>query len=73
MSHSTSTATLRVEKALARAHLALWQAANWSESFADQGISDDLYMLAAEAGRINVDLLKVRPPRKPAPSNRTYP
>jgi hypothetical protein len=70
MSHSTSTATLRVEKALARAHLALWQAASWSESFADQGISDDLYQVAAEVGRINVDLLRVRPRRKAAPINR---
>lgn len=49
---------LAVERALARAHLALWQAASEAETWRDQGYADDLYQLAEEVGRVNVSLLK---------------
>ena len=51
---------LRIEKLLAAAHMALWRAAAESEHMRDQGLTDDLYQLAAEVGRVNVSLLENR-------------
>lgn len=56
---------LSIEKKLAVAHRMLWEAASEAESLRDQSLSDDLYGLTAEVGRINTDLLTSTRPRRP--------
>lgn len=53
-----STAALRLEQAIARAHRATWGAANLAESRTDQGVADDLYGICQELRRVQESLLK---------------
>lgn len=56
---------LKIEKLLAIAHKCLWAAAAESESMRDTGLTDDLYGLCGEVGRVNVDLLQGTARRRP--------
>lgn len=56
---------LKIEKLLAVAHKVLWAAATESESLRDSGLTDDLYGLCGEVGRLNVDLLQGKARRRP--------
>lgn len=49
--------SLHIERCLARAHMALWQAASAAEMLRDQSLCDDIYQIAAEVGRVNEDML----------------
>lgn len=55
---------LVVERNLAVAHKSLWVAASHAETLQDQGLADDLYTLALEVGRINLDMLTGKRRRK---------
>ncbi len=67
----SNTHSLQVEKHLAVAHRALWLAASEAELMRDQGVADDLYQIAMEVGRLNLDLLLDRKPRPKLPARRT--
>lgn len=55
---------LDIERKLAAAHRALWTAAQLAETMVDQGLTDDLYQIFTEIGRINISLAGKRPGKR---------
>lgn len=62
--------TLYIEKQVALAHKFVVLAAGAAELSRDQGFSDDLWQLANELERLQLDLLKGGPRRRASLTNR---